>query len=279
MGLWRRSWTGPERLKQLGIEAEKVGYVMSNTDVAAGVAFKEALHGIEAVLQGITQQIGIKLLPTWTKLMTGLTQWYEKNQEFIQSGITEFISIMANGLSDTYNIVMFLVKGIGMLTDNFKFLMPILKVVAMLMAGFAAASTIMAIAGIVEVVKELSLVMKIAAMWETVMTGGANLLTAGAVIAGLGVAGFAGWELFHKRDIPTANNFQGLPGVRGPGQQGGFGLSGMMPSGGGNTQITQHISLPPGTPEEHVRAVADGAAAALAEANRGAARGFTRAGS
>jgi hypothetical protein len=80
------------------------------------------------------------------------------------------------------------------LTGGFLDLKKILILVVALFSAFTAASTVMAIAGIVKEVMKLVSALKLAAFWESVSTGGLSLIAAGiGAAAAVGLGAYAAY--------------------------------------------------------------------------------------
>ncbi len=187
---------GKEGLKELGDEGERLGYVMTESQIGSGQRFKELLHEIEATVQGITRSIGVRLIPIFNDLMEKLKVWYDANKEIIAQNVTAFVYFMAHSLQMLWTFADGAFGAIKTLTGGFVGLKAILIVAVGLMAGFTAASTVRSLIGMVEVVKELAAAIKLAALWETILSGGVNLATAAGVIAGVGAVGLLGYAAF-----------------------------------------------------------------------------------
>ncbi len=64
---------GKEYLEEMGEEAEDLGLIFTEEDVAQGREFKKALHEIEGAFKGMGFAIGRLVLPFFTKLLQGIT--------------------------------------------------------------------------------------------------------------------------------------------------------------------------------------------------------------
>ena len=91
---------GPEKIKELGEEAEKTGKVWSESDVKAAKAFSDQITYLQKSIAGLVQTIGKDLIPMLAPLIDKLAttiqqvrQWTEKNPE-----LTKAILAIAGGL-------------------------------------------------------------------------------------------------------------------------------------------------------------------------------------
>lgn len=211
---------GREGLKELGDEGERVGYVMSGPQLAAGKRFTELLHELEAIVQGITRSIGNRLIPIFNDLMEKLKAWYDANQEIIAQNVTAFVYFMAHSLQMLWTFADTAFKAIKALSGGFFGLKEILIIVGGLMSAFTAATTVLAIEQIIGVVTKLASAFKLAAFWNTIMTGGANLAGVAAVLAGAGAVGLLAYAAYGGSGPPLDQLHQA--------PNGSFGASGSV---------------------------------------------------
>ena len=82
---------GTKGLKDMRMEAHKLGLVLSADDAKASAEFNEGLTAMLGSLKGIGYSIGRVLLPPLTKLMAKFTDWFAKQRAIISGGFAEWI--------------------------------------------------------------------------------------------------------------------------------------------------------------------------------------------
>ncbi len=179
---------GRAGLKELGDEGERVGYVMSNENLAAGKKFTELLHELEAIVQGIARSIGIKLIPIFNELMEQLKAWYEGNKEIIAQDVAGVVYAMAHAIEMLFKVGMFLIGVVQALSGSFIGLRGWVLLATAVFLAFNVGTMGAGIVGITRLVWELVTSLKAAALWEAIATGGWSMiagLAAGAAVLGL----------------------------------------------------------------------------------------------
>lgn len=82
---------GSEGMKQMRLEAHKLGIVMSEDDAKASEAFNDGITRLLATGRGFGTAIGTKVLPPLTKLMERFTEWGGAQRELVTGGLVEWI--------------------------------------------------------------------------------------------------------------------------------------------------------------------------------------------
>jgi hypothetical protein len=177
---------GREALNKYGKEAEALGYVMGPNQIRMAVLFTEGLHKLELIFISLKRRIGDQLMPVFVELIDKFQKWYDENKAFIDSAITQTVQILANAFVNGSNAIMGLVRGVRNLLDMtgaMEHLKTILVVISGLFAAMTMMTAIAAIGEMINIVKKLVQVLRLAAVFEAIATGGASLyigLAAGA---------------------------------------------------------------------------------------------------
>lgn len=82
---------GAAGLKDMRLEAHKLGLVLSADDAKASEEFNDGLTKMLGSLKGIGYSIGKVLLPPLTKLMAKFTEWFAAQRDIISDGFAEWI--------------------------------------------------------------------------------------------------------------------------------------------------------------------------------------------
>lgn len=150
---------GAAGLKDMRLEAHKLGLVLSEDDAKASEGFNDGLAKMLASLKGIGYSIGKVLLPPLTKLMAKFTDWFAAQREIISGGFAEWIEKL-----DVDKIWRSIESGMGKLAD----LGRTVNGLAQSFGGWE--NVLVAVAGII---------------------GGKFLLSIGSLVASFGKLGFA----------------------------------------------------------------------------------------
>jgi len=126
---------GSARLKELGVEAENLGLVMSEKDLQAANDFNDALDRMQKVADGFKNSLGLVLLPILTALFDALSK--------IPVPVLKTIVILASVIAS----ILLIVKAIKSLTDTGKSITSFFKTF-----DLAANKTTLIIVGVVAAV-------------------------------------------------------------------------------------------------------------------------------
>jgi hypothetical protein len=92
---------GPEGMAAMRAEAEALGVVLSDEDVAAADAFGDSMDMLIGVVRGLAFDIGTALLPFLQKLVDSFKEWYLANHAMISGGL----DILATLLGAVFRVV------------------------------------------------------------------------------------------------------------------------------------------------------------------------------
>ena len=135
---------GSQRLKELGVEAENLGLVLGEEDLAKANQFNDALDRMKDVADGLKNSLGLVLLPILTALFEALSK--------IPVPVLKTIVIIASVVAS----ILLIVKAIKSLTDTGKTVTNFFKTF-----DFAANKTTLIIIGIVAAVIALVTVLTV----------------------------------------------------------------------------------------------------------------------
>lgn len=135
---------GSQRLKELGVEAENLGLVLGEEDLANANQFNDALDRMKDVADGLKNSLGLVLLPILTALFEALSK--------IPVPVLKTIVIIASVVAS----ILLIVKAIKSLTDTGKTVTNFFKTF-----DFAANKTTLIIIGIVAAVIALVTVLTV----------------------------------------------------------------------------------------------------------------------
>lgn len=170
--------SGADGLKEMRLEAHKLGLVFGDEDAKASEGFNDSITRLQGAFKGIGYTIGRVLLPPLTKIIDKFTAWAAGQREIIGTGFAEWLetldidslwSSIESGFSSLTNLA----RKIGQIVDFF--------------GGWG--NVLAAVAGII---------------------GGKFLLSIGTLIASIGKLGLAimatpvGWFLAAIAAIGTA---------------------------------------------------------------------------
>ena len=99
---------GSQKLKELGIEAENLGVIMSEEELKKAGAFNDALERMEKTTDGLKNSLGMALLPVLTSLFEALSK--------IPVEVLKTIVVIATAVAS----ILLIVKAIKSVTDTGK---------------------------------------------------------------------------------------------------------------------------------------------------------------
>jgi hypothetical protein len=106
---------GTDGIAALREEARKYGGVISNEAAASSEAFVDAQTNMDFALKGLTNTLGVELMPHIKATIESITNWITANKDIIKTNINGFISKVS--------------KAVGVLKDNSSVLLGTLKFV------------------------------------------------------------------------------------------------------------------------------------------------------
>lgn len=179
---------GPEGLARMREEAELLGIVLSDEDVAAADAFGDSMDMLKGVVRGLAFDIGTALLPFLQRLVDGFKEWYLANRELIGKGLT----VLATILGAVFRVIGSVVDVVNSLVEStigwdnvFKLITAAVGFLSIALAGLAIAlGTVVAIVG--AVISGIGIFLGIVSgMLPLVVALGGAFATAAAAVAGV----------------------------------------------------------------------------------------------
>lgn len=141
---------GSKGIKELREEAEKMGVVIGESGIKRSEEFERTQKRLHATLEGLRNQVVTALLPGLNKIGNSVLKWVTANKKLIASKLKEYIPTVINGLKTLGEVILYLIKVFGWLSDNLEVAIPLLLVVAAIFAPWE-----LAIAAVVAVIYDL----------------------------------------------------------------------------------------------------------------------------
>jgi hypothetical protein len=91
-GMARVADQGREALEKTAKEAHKFGAVLSHDAITAGVRLNQQILTLKGALGGLSNAIGVQLLPLATELVVGLRGWVHENRGLIALRVKEWVT-------------------------------------------------------------------------------------------------------------------------------------------------------------------------------------------
>lgn len=132
---------GPEGLARMREEAELLGIVLSDEDVAAADAFGDSMDMLKGVVRGLAFDIGTALLPFLQRLVDGFKEWYLANRELIGKGLTVLSTILGGifrVIGEVIGVVNSLVESTIGWSNVFRAVAAVVGILTAAVAGLAA---------------------------------------------------------------------------------------------------------------------------------------------
>lgn len=130
-------------IRELGDEAERLGFVLGEDVVESGAAMDDMLVQLSTMIQGVKNDIGAALLPTISELVGDLSEWIKANKDLIRDNVKGFIEGMieaGKSLAPILKTVIDVVGGfIGMLGGAEKAIGPLIAGLGALKIALMAA--------------------------------------------------------------------------------------------------------------------------------------------
>lgn len=144
---------GTEGIEAMRAEAELLGIVLSDEDVAAADAFGDSMDMLTGIVRGLAFDIGTALLPFLQRLVDGFKEWYLANRELIGKGLT----ILSTLLGAIVRVIGSVISVVNDLVDStigwdnvFKLIIAAVGFLSTALAGLAIVlGTVVAIVGAV----------------------------------------------------------------------------------------------------------------------------------
>jgi hypothetical protein len=102
-------------IRELGDEAERLGYVLGNDVVEGGAALDDSLQKTGILIQGIKNDVSAGLMPTISELVGEMSEWVKENRELIRDNVKGFIEGLINAGKALAPIVKFAAEMVGVL--------------------------------------------------------------------------------------------------------------------------------------------------------------------
>lgn len=106
---------GRTGIRELGDEAERLGFVLGNDVVEGGAALDDSLQKTGVLIQGIKNDISAALLPTITELVGELSGWIKENKALVAENVKGFIEGLIAAGKALAPIVKFAADAVGVL--------------------------------------------------------------------------------------------------------------------------------------------------------------------
>lgn len=112
VAMTRMAEAGAEGIAALREDARRLGLVIDNETAAAAEGFVDSMTRWSAVIKGVGNAIGAKLMPQIEPLLQSLTEWVLKNRELIATKISDVVERVADALrSIDWEVVQAGIKG------------------------------------------------------------------------------------------------------------------------------------------------------------------------
>ncbi|MGY3805502.1 hypothetical protein ACWNT8_15665 (plasmid) [Pigmentibacter ruber] len=128
---------GSEKLRQLGIEAELTGNVLSDEQVSKLVILQNSYRRLTSMLHGLKLSIGMSLIPFMSNVIRRLSDWYEANGMIIRQNLSSFFTNVSDSLGrfaqlirNTYNVITGFAEGLDKIGISLSFISKILLLFA-----------------------------------------------------------------------------------------------------------------------------------------------------
>ena len=89
-----------EEIKELGDQAERLGFVMSDEALASAEAYQDSLTNLNATVTGLKRVIGVELAVVLKDVVDDFRKWIVVNKDLIKSKAIKFIKILSKFIKD-----------------------------------------------------------------------------------------------------------------------------------------------------------------------------------
>lgn len=91
---------GPEGIRALGDEAERLGLIMGGDALVASEQFADDLLDFKGVITGVAREVGSALLPQISKWLAQSREWILQNRELLRQKLREFLERLVHALRE-----------------------------------------------------------------------------------------------------------------------------------------------------------------------------------
>lgn len=210
---------GSEALKKQGMEADKLGIILSHKQVEALVRVENAFSKLWAVLKSISAIIAAEVAPVLEYLIGDFIKFFQMNRELVQSNIIHFLEKLAFAFGFVWEALKYGISLVKELAEKFNMdsqLLSLIGAIGGLVGGYfllkksiqAVIDTYMFLQGAMGVATKVmgfswSAVMKLASAWNYLVAAlGTTSLSLGVflgLLALIFVAIHDIWEGIHGR--------------------------------------------------------------------------------
>lgn len=164
-----------EDLRNLFLEAEKMGGVLKPEDLARGKIFAGIWDSMGQVFSSVRNELGLMLVEELLPILTAFKEWWLQNNALVKSKLKSFIDGVRAALRGLWNIV-------GAVARGFDFLVAVMKTAAVAVGAYFVASALVAAGSLTQLL--VNLVLNTAAA----VAYGAAMVVAGAKAAAAWIA-------------------------------------------------------------------------------------------
>lgn len=185
---------GPEGLRDMMAEADRLGIVLDNEALAGAENFRDALSRMKAVVSGVGAQIATSIMPAIEQSVKAVQAWVSENRELLAQITSGAIEVLGVALRTIGQVLKFV-------AENW-------KTVVAVMGVFAGVKALLAIISIAKAVSGVGVALvgvgKAALGAQAAMSaaGGASALLKGSLskVGAVGAALGVGWVIGKKLD-------------------------------------------------------------------------------
>ena len=94
---------GAEAIRKQGDELERLGFLMTDEDLAVAAKFDDDWFKVGTVIKGVAAVFSQELIPILSPMILEFTEWAKANKDIIRTKITEFVKDLGAGLRDLWS--------------------------------------------------------------------------------------------------------------------------------------------------------------------------------
>lgn len=177
---------GSDGIQHLREEAEKLGLVMSDNDLAKAKKFSLGLKGITAAIEGIRISLGVELFPILTELFTKMKDWIMLNRDMIRDRVGAFIRMMIEVIRSLIIVLDSVIDVVSVLAKAFGGSEKALKLFIKALILFMAMRLLFSIGALVLAIRKLAMAFIFARNMALVTQ--IQMASLGIAVEGVGVA-------------------------------------------------------------------------------------------